>query len=69
MDDLHDDVTSHYAAMQLKFTDECGIHRHHTTWNRPQQNGADISAMLFEANLPLSLWREALSTQIVGNQR
>ena len=58
----------------IKFTDECGIHRRHTTRNRPQQNGVaeranrtmadDISAMLFEANLPLSLWGEAVSTQI-----
>jgi len=58
----------------IKFTDECGIHRRHTTQNRPQQNGVaeqanrtmadDISAMLFEANLLLSLWGEALSTQI-----
>ena len=48
----------------IKFTDECGIHRRHTTRNRPQQNGVaecanrtmgdDISAMLYEAKLPPS---------------
>jgi len=58
----------------IKFTDECGIHRHHTTRNRAQQIGVaqranrtmadDISAMLFEAKLPYSLWEEALSAQI-----
>jgi len=58
----------------IKFTDSCGIHRHHTTGNRPQQNGVaeranctmgdDISAMLYEAQLPPSLWGEALATQI-----
>jgi len=44
------------------------------TRNRPQQNGVaeranrtmgdDISAMLYEAQLPSSLWGEALATQI-----
>src|SRR6266540_6711630 len=58
----------------IKFTDSCGIHRRHTTRNRPQQNGVaehanrtmgdDISAMLYEAQLPPSLWGEALATQI-----
>ena len=62
------------SAAFIKFTDTCGIHRCHTTRNRPQQNGIaeqanrtmadDISAMLFEAKLPLSLWGEALTTQI-----
>src|SRR5258708_2697825 len=78
-------MVRHFSVLQLglpkymsntfiKFTDECGIHRHHTTQNRPQQNGVteranctmadDISAMLFEAKLPPSLWGEALSAQI-----
>jgi len=58
----------------IKFADECGIHRRHSTRNRQQQNGVaeranrtmaeDISAMLFEAKLPPSLWGEALTAQI-----
>ena len=58
----------------IKFTDDCGIHRRHTTRNRPQQNGVaeranrtmgeDISAMLYEAQLPPSLWEDALNDQI-----
>ena len=58
----------------IKFTDQCGIHRRHTTRNRPQQNGVaeranrtmaeDISAMLYEAQLPPSFWGEALAAQI-----
>jgi len=53
----------------IKFTD-----RRHTTRNRLQQNGVaeranrtmgdDISAMLYQAQLPPSLWGEALATQI-----
>src|SRR5260221_5159910 len=78
-------MVRHFSVLQLglpeymsntfiKFTDECGIHRHHTTQNRPQQNGVtekanrtmadDISAMLFEAKLPPSLWEEALTAQM-----
>ena len=58
----------------IKFTDQWGIHRRHTTRNRPQQNGVaecadqtmgeDISAMLYEAQLPPSFWGEALAAQI-----
>ena len=58
----------------IQFTDECSIHRRHTTRNRPQQNGVaeranrtmgdDISAMLYEAQLPPSLWGDALNAQI-----
>ena len=58
----------------IKFTDQCGIHRRHTTRNRPQQNGAaehanrtmaeDILAMLYEAQLLPSFWGEALAAQI-----
>src|SRR5258705_9019038 len=55
----------------MHLSDECAIHRCHTTRNRPQQNGVaeranrtmadDISAMLFEAKLPPSHWGEGLS--------
>jgi hypothetical protein len=48
----------------IKFTDECGIVRRHTTHNCPQQNGVaehanrtmanDITAMLNESKLPIS---------------
>ena len=58
----------------IQFTDDCGIHRQHTTHNRPQPNvvaesanrtmGEDISAMLNEAQLPPSLWGDALNAQI-----
>jgi hypothetical protein len=72
MKELQDDKGGEYmSAAFLKFTDACGIHRHR---NRPQQNGVaeranrtmadDISAMLFEAKLPLLLWGEALTAQI-----
>jgi transposase InsO family protein len=69
MKELQDDKGGEYmSAAFIKFTDACGIHRRHTTRNRPQQNGVaeranrtmadDISAMLFEAKLPPSLWGE-----------
>jgi len=73
--ELQDDKGGEFMSNAfLKFTDECGIHRRHTTRNRPQQNGVaeranrtmgeDISAMLYEAKLPPSLWGEALNAQI-----
>jgi len=73
--ELQDDKGGEYMSNEfIKFTDSCGIHRRHTTRNRPQQNGVaeranrtmgdDISAMLYEAQLPPSLWGEALATQI-----
>jgi hypothetical protein len=73
--ELQDDKGGEFMSNAfLKFTDECGIHRRHTTRNRPQQNGVaeranrtmgeDISTMLFEAQLPPSLWGEALNAQI-----
>ena len=73
--ELQDDKGGEFMSNAfLKFTDECGIHRRHTTRNRPQQNGVaeranrtmgeDISAMLYEAQLPPSLWGEALNAQI-----
>ncbi len=72
---LQDDKGGEYMSNAfIKFTDQCGIHRRHTTRNRPQQNGVaeranrtmgeDISAMLYEAQLPPSLWGEALAAQI-----
>jgi hypothetical protein len=73
--ELQDDKGGEFMSKAfLKFTDECGIHRRHTTRNRPQQNGVaeranrtmgdDISAMLYEAQLPPSLWGDALNAQI-----
>ena len=70
--ELQDDKGGEYISNEfIKFTDSCRIHRHH---NRPQQNGVaehanrtmgdDLSAMLYEAQLPPSLWGEALATQI-----
>jgi len=75
MKEFQDDKGGEYmSAAFIKFTDTCGIHRRHTTHNQPQQNSIaeqanqtmadDISAMLFEAKLPLLLWGEALTTQI-----
>jgi hypothetical protein len=75
MKEFQDDKGGEYMSKAfLKFTDECGIHRRHSTRNRPQQNGVaeranrtmaeDISAMLFEAKMPPSLWGEALTAQI-----
>lgn len=75
MKEFQDDKGGEYMSDAfIKFTDECGIHRRHTTRNRPQQNGVaeranrtmadDISAMLYEAQLPPSLWGEALASQI-----
>ena len=69
---LQDDKGGEYMSNAfIKFTDQCGIHRRHTTRNMPQQNevaeranrtmGEDISA---KAQLPPSLWGEALATQI-----
>ena len=64
--ELQDDKGGEYMSNEfIKFTDSCGIHRRHTTRNRPQQNGVaeranrtigdDISAILYEAQLPPSL--------------
>src|SRR5260221_2308139 len=75
MKEFQDDKGGEYMSNAfIKFTDQCGIHRRHSTRNRPQQNGVaeranrtmaeDISAMLFEAKLPPSLWGEAHSSQI-----
>src|SRR4051812_2306592 len=58
----------------IKFTDECGIERRHTTCNRPRQNGIaerahctlsnDITAILTESHLPPSFWEFGLAAQI-----
>ena len=57
-----------------EFCNEHGIERQHTMRNRPQQNGVaervnrtlkeGITAMLQEAHLPPSFWREALHTLV-----
>src|SRR5258708_4673110 len=73
--ELQDDKGGEFMSNAfIKFTDDCGIHSRHTTRNRPQQNGVaerpnrtmpdDISAMLYEAQLPPSLWGDALNAQI-----
>jgi len=73
--ELQDNKGGGYMSNKfIKFTDSCGIHRHHMTRNRLQQNevaehanrtmGDDISVMLYEAQLPPLLWGEALATQI-----
>ena len=56
------------------FCDESGILRTDTTRNRPQQNGdaeranrtmlEDVTAMLAQANLPVSFWGRCLATQV-----
>ena len=72
---LQDDKGGEFMSNAfIKFTDDCGIHRRHSTRNRPLQNGVvecanhtmadDISAMLYEAQLPPSLWGDALNAQI-----
>jgi len=39
MKEFQDDKGGEYMSNTfIKFTDECGIHRHHSTRNRPQQN-------------------------------
>jgi len=73
--ELQDNKGGEYMSNEfIQFTDSCGIHRRHTACNRPQQNGVaeranrtmgdDISAMLYEVQLPPLLWGEALATQI-----
>ena len=73
--ELQDDKRGEYMSTEfIKFTDVCSIHRRHMMHNRPQQNGVpecanctmgdNISAMLYEAQLPPLFWGEALATQI-----
>jgi transposase InsO family protein len=72
---LQDDKGGEYMSTAfIRFTDQCGIIRRHTTRNRPQQNGVaeranrtmadDITAMLNESGLPASFWNEALAAMI-----
>jgi hypothetical protein len=72
---LHDDKGGEYMSAEfLKFTDDCGIERRHTTRNRPQHNDVaeranhtmddDITAMLFEAKLPPSFWGECAAAMV-----
>jgi transposase InsO family protein len=72
---LQDDKGGEYMSAEfLKFTDECGIERRHTTRNRPQQNGVaeranrtmadDITAMLVEAKLPAAYWGECAGAMV-----
>ena len=72
---LQDDKGGEYMSTEfLKFTDDCGIERRHTTRNRPQQNGVaeranrtmadDITAMLTEAKLPASFWGECAAAMV-----
>ena len=70
-----DDKAGEYMSTAfIKFTDECGIERRHTTRNRPQQNGVaeranqtmanDITTMIVESGLPPSWWGICLDAQI-----
>jgi transposase InsO family protein len=72
---LQDDKGGEYmSAAFLKFTDQCGITRRHSTRNHPQQNGVaeranrtisdHATAMLNESNLPASFWAYAVSAYI-----
>jgi hypothetical protein len=72
---LQDDKEGIYMSNRfIKYTDECGIIRRHTTRNRPQQNGVaeranrilgeDITAMLSESNLPASFWGHCLNAMV-----
>ncbi|KAI0923982.1 hypothetical protein AcV5_010529 [Taiwanofungus camphoratus] len=72
---LQDDKGGEYMSHAfIKYTDDAGIVRRHTTRNRPQQNGVaeranrvmqdDCSAMLAEAKLPLSFWGECLASMV-----
>jgi len=72
---LQDDKGGEYMSNAfIKFTNECGIVRRHTTRNRPQQNGVaeranrtlaeDITSMLNESKLPVQFWGEGLLAQV-----
>ena len=72
---FQDDKAGEYmSAAFIKFTDECGIVRRHSTRNRPQQNGvaeranrtiADhATAMLVQSNLPPSFWKLAVAAYV-----
>src|SRR5438445_9145531 len=72
---LRDDKGGEYMSNAfLKFTQECGILRQHTTRNRPQQNGVAeranrvlgecITAMLDETGLSKAFWGECLASLV-----
>ena len=72
---IQDDKAGEYmSAAFIKFTDQCGIARRHSTRNRPQQNGVaeranrtisdHTTAMLNESNLPASFWKLAVSAYV-----
>jgi transposase InsO family protein len=72
---LQDDKAGEYMSNAfIKFTNECGIARRHTTRNRPQQNGvaeranrtmADhVTAMMHEARMPASFWNHAVASYV-----
>jgi hypothetical protein len=72
---LQDDKGGEYMSNAfIKFTNDCGIVRRHTTRNRPQQNGVaeranrtlaeDITSMLNESKLPVQFWGEGLLAQV-----
>jgi hypothetical protein len=72
---LQDDKGGEYmSAAFLKFTDQCGITRRHSTRDSPQQNGVaeranhtisdHATAMLNESNLPASFWVYAVSAYV-----
>src|SRR5437660_7975283 len=72
---LRDDKGGEYMYNAfLKFTQECGILRQHTTRNRPQQNGVTeranrliserITAMLDETGLSKAFWGECLASLV-----
>ena len=72
---LQDDKGGEYmSAAFIKFTDECGIVRRHSTRNRPQQNGVaeranrtiaeHVTAMLVHANLSVSFWALAVAAYV-----
>ena len=72
---MQDDKAGEYmSAAFIKFTEECGIVRRHSTRNRPQQNGVaeranrtisdNVTAMLNESNLPASFWVLAVSAYV-----
>jgi hypothetical protein len=73
-DALKESWTARIGTHMVHGVSPYSIHRRHTSRNRPQQNGVaeranwtmgeDISAMLYEAQLPPSFWGEALAAQI-----
>ncbi|KAJ3489457.1 hypothetical protein NLJ89_g11528 [Agrocybe chaxingu] len=72
---MQDDKGGEYMSTAfIKFTDDCGIFRRHTTRNRPQMNGVaeranrtisdDVTAMITESRLPPSFWSYCLAAHV-----